>query len=359
MIGGSSPAATTTHGVLPPYLECWSLEHGHDPRTPKNLTRSGLPLRNVNGGRHYSPSVDGPTENLDRRDETIDGLDVAMLESGPEDGPLVICLHGFPDSAWTFRHLLPALAGAGFHAVAPFLRGYAPTGLAPDGAYQSGAIASDACALEERLRGDGPSYLVGHDWGALAAYGAAGWHAEQFAKIVTMAVPPVPAAASTFFSYEQIKRSFYVFFFQTALAEMVVAADDYEFLDKLWADWSPGYDAAWDLAKVKESIGSAERIAAAIAYYRSMLDDSGHRPEYSEPQQAGLGVPAVPTLYLHGADDGCMIVKSMDEVESVLPEGSEAVLVEGAGHFLHVERPGEVHAHVLRFLGQSQASSVE
>src|SRR3954451_482469 len=94
------------------------------------------------------------------------GLTVGYLEDGPPDGPLALCLHGFPDSAWSWRYLLPALAGAGFHAVAPFLRGYAPTALAPDGRYQTGALVSDAIALHGALGGDERAVLIGHDWGA-------------------------------------------------------------------------------------------------------------------------------------------------------------------------------------------------
>src|SRR6476661_5020594 len=91
------------------------------------------------------------------------GLTFAYLEAGA--GPLALCLHGFPDSAWSWRHLLPALADAGFHAVAPFLRGYAPTDVAPDGRYQTGAIVADAIALHEALGGDDRAVLIGHDWG--------------------------------------------------------------------------------------------------------------------------------------------------------------------------------------------------
>src|SRR5688500_11388309 len=94
------------------------------------------------------------------------GLLFGYLEAGSHDGPLALCLHGFPDSAWTWRHLLPDLADAGYRAVAPFLRGYAPTDVADDGVYHLGAIVSDACALHEALGGDEQAVLIGHDWGA-------------------------------------------------------------------------------------------------------------------------------------------------------------------------------------------------
>jgi pimeloyl-ACP methyl ester carboxylesterase len=290
------------------------------------------------------------TPHIQQRSVTAGGVDFSLLESGPEDGRLVICLHGFPDSAWTWRHLLPALGASGYHAVAPFLRGYAPTGLAPDGSYQIGALAADACALEELLGSETPSILVGHDWGAFAAYGAACLRPERFAKVVGMAAPPVAAVASTFFSYEQVKRSFYVFFFQSSLAVAVVGADDCRFISRLWADWSPGYDASWDVARVKESIGNPERLTAAIGYYRAMFDPSTHLDIYERAQQAAQDIPTQPTLYFHGAEDGCMGVDVTSGLGSLLADGSETLVVTGAGHFLHLERPAEVHANLLRFI---------
>jgi pimeloyl-ACP methyl ester carboxylesterase len=291
-----------------------------------------------------------PTPQLKERSFVAGGIEFALLEAGPESGPLALCLHGFPDTAWTWRHLLPVLAEAGYHAVAPFLRGYAPSGLAPDGCYQTGALATDACALEEILRGESTSILIGHDWGSFAAYGAASLRPERFERVVAMATGPVPALASNFFSYDQLKRSFYVFVFQTPLAEMIVSADDYEFIDRLWADWSPGYDATWDIARVKESIGTPERLSAAIGYYRAMLGTSPHLEAYESAQMATAGVPPQPTLYMHGAEDGCIAVSSAAGVLDFLAEGSESIVVAGAGHFLHVERPDEVAANIMRFI---------
>src|SRR5262252_8591367 len=98
-------------------------------------------------------------------------LEFGILEAG--SGPLALCLHGFPDSAQTWRDLLPELADAGFRAVAPFMRGYAPTAVPADGRYQMGVLAADAIALHEALGADERAVIVGHDWGAGAAHGAA------------------------------------------------------------------------------------------------------------------------------------------------------------------------------------------
>src|SRR5579875_2156225 len=141
---------------------------------------------------------------MEQRTVTVGDLQFGYLVEGPGDGPLALCLHGFPDTARTFRHLLPRLAAAGFRAVAPWLRGYAPTALAPDGAYQTGALAFDACALHEALGGDADAVVIGHDWGAFAAYGASAYQPERWRRVVAMAVPPPASLATAFFSYDQV-----------------------------------------------------------------------------------------------------------------------------------------------------------
>lgn len=281
---------------------------------------------------------------------TVNGIEFSYLESGSPSGPLALCLHGFPDSAHTWRHLMPALAEMGYHAVAPWMRGYTPTEIPEDGIYQVGALAVDASGLHEALGGDGRAVLVGHDWGAYASYGAASLHPERWRHVVTMAVPPLAASAAAFFTYAQMKRSFYIFLFQTPIAEMAVSADGLEFLDHLWADWSPGYDAAWDVAEVKASIANPANLAAAIGYYRAVFDPTRHSPAYDEAQVASASSPPQPTMYLHGADDGCIAVDAIGDVRSVLSEGSEEVIVERAGHFLHLEQPELVRTHVMGFL---------
>lgn len=293
--------------------------------------------------RHYSA-------RMRQRRVTANGTWFSCLEDGPTDGPLVLCLHGFPDTAHTWRHLVPALADAGLHAVAPWMRGYAPTDVPADGRYQTGALAVDAVALHDAFGGDSRAVLVGHDWGAAAATGAAALEPQRWRRLVTMALPPLGAVATSFFTYDQLKRSFYVFLFQTALAETAVSLDDYAFIDNLWADWSPGYDPAWDVARVKESIGDPTRLAAALGYYRAMFDPSLHDPAYADAQAAVGSVPPQPTLYLHGADDGCMGIEGVGDVLPFLSPGSEQVTVADAGHFLHLQQPDVVAGHILRFL---------
>src|SRR5580693_2537119 len=115
---------------------------------------------------------------------TANGVQFSYFESGPADGPLALCLHGFPDSAHTWRFLLPELAAAGYHAVAPFMRGYAPSDISPDGHYQLGAIVRDVNALHEALGASSNAVIIGHDWGAMATYGAVAHQPDRWRKAV-------------------------------------------------------------------------------------------------------------------------------------------------------------------------------
>ncbi|HXZ63045.1 MAG TPA: alpha/beta hydrolase [Acidimicrobiales bacterium] len=287
---------------------------------------------------------------MDQLTVTANGLAFACLADGPEDGPLALCLHGFPDTAHTWRHLLPELARAGFRGVAPFLRGYAPSELPSDGRYQTGALVSDANALHEALGGDGDAVLIGHDWGALAAYGAVAHQPARWRRAVTAAVPPTASVGMSLFGYEQLRCSWYMFFFLSPVAEMALSLDDNSFIDHLWADWSPGYDATWDVARVKESIGAPERMLAAISYYRATWDPSLQVPELADEQAATLLPTPKPTLYLHGRDDGCMLVSTVGTPLDFMAEGSEVELLAEAGHFLHLERPDAVNRRIVEFL---------
>jgi pimeloyl-ACP methyl ester carboxylesterase len=278
------------------------------------------------------------------------GLQFGVLEAG--SGPLALCLHGFPDAAYTWRHLLPALAGAGFHAVAPFMRGYAPTAIPADGAYHLGALVADAVALHEVLGGDGDAVLIGHDWGAEAAYGAAAFAPDRWRRLVTLAVPPAALDEVLYNDYEQLKRFFYLFMFRdpAGYAETAVGRDDLAFLDKLWRDWSPGFQPGEHLARVKDCLRQPANLAAALGYYRA----AGGAPEtgarYAAEQEAVGRQAPQPTLYLHGARDGCIGVDLVRGAERLLATSSRMIVIDDAGHFLHLEEPGQVNDHILSWV---------
>ena len=279
------------------------------------------------------------------------GLRFAALEAGEPESPLVLCLHGFPDSAWTWRHLLSSLGAHGFHAVAPFLRGYAPTEL-PPGGFGIADLADDVLALEETLRGTERSAVVGHDWGAAAVYAALHRDAERWSCAVAASVPPAGGYSIDAISLTQLRRSWYSFLFQLpdpAVPEQLASQDDLALVDSLWADWSPGYDAAEDIRHAKEALRPPGHLRAAITYYREAPTSAPSPAEVAAAQES-LRRLEVPLLYLHGAHDGCIGLDSVELVRPYFPPGTQVVILENAGHFVQLEQPEEFNRLVLEFI---------
>lgn len=292
---------------------------------------------------------DNPSIEFESATVHAGGFEFGFLAAG--SGPLALCLHGYPDSAWTWRHLLPALADAGYHAVAPFSRGYAPTDLAPDGRYQAGVLGVDANALHEALGGDEHAVVIGHDWGAMGAYSAAILEPERWRRVVAAAVPPGPVTATGFMSYDQLKLSWYMFFQLTPMADLVVAMNDFEFITRLWQDWSPGYDCSDDVTRFAACMEGPGRMEAALGYYRQTLQPELQDPALADAQNAAFALPPQPLLYLHGTTDGCMSpALAATTGDHLMVPGSRAVMVDGAGHFLQLERPEEFNRLVVEFL---------
>jgi pimeloyl-ACP methyl ester carboxylesterase len=287
---------------------------------------------------------------LSRGSATINGVDLHYLSAGTT-GPLALCMHGFPDSAFTWHRLLRALAAAGFRAVAPFQRGYAPSAVPADGRYQTGMLAMDAIGWHDALGGDSDAVLVGHDWGAPTVYGAASLAPDRWSKVVGMSVPPGPALATALLgNLSQLKRSWYMFFFQHGLADMLVANNNLAFIDLLWNDWSPGFDAQPYVAAAKECLSGPAHLSAALGYYRASLGDGLKDPELDHAQAAAQEVPPQPLLYLHGATDGCIGAEVAELAATMVPGNVTVEILDGCGHFLQLEQPDAVNARIVEFL---------
>jgi pimeloyl-ACP methyl ester carboxylesterase len=181
--------------------------------------------------------------------------------------------------------------------------------------------------------------LIGHDWGAIAAYGAANFAPERWRRLVTGAVPPLGALGTNPLRYEQLKRSFYMYVFQTPIAEQAVGMHDMAFIDGLWRDWSPGYDGSQDIAAVKAALRDPANLAAAIGYYRAMLGATPPDPAYAAQAVAAMGIAPQPTLFLHGDRDG--------SATAFLSPGSKVETVADTGHFFHVEKPAAVNRLII------------
>lgn len=286
--------------------------------------------------------------------ETGYGL-AGILTWGPTDGPLALLLHGFPDTAWTWRLVAPRLAERGWRVVAPFSRGYAPSDLAPDGCYQLGALVRDVMDLHRALDGDSKAVLVGHDWGAFTAYGAGALDDSPFARVVAMSVPPNATSRRAFarrgaamLILRQLRASWYILFNQLpVLPERLFT----RLIHRLWADWSPGFDSLSEVAYTLQALPTPERRSAAIDYYRAMVRPRRRSKAFAKEQQSCTQVPAAPTLYLYGDRDGALLPEVGADAVADLSPGSRAAPIPGAGHFPQLERPDLVATEILDFIG--------
>ncbi|MDQ6605060.1 MAG: alpha/beta hydrolase [Actinomycetota bacterium] len=269
-----------------------------------------------------------------------------------------MCLHGYPDTAWTWRFLGPYLAGRGQRVVAPFMRGYAPTDLAPDGGYQVGALARDAIEAHAALGGDARALLIGHDWGAIAAYCAASHSPHRFRRVVTMAVPPPATVFAPLMSPRglagdlptalgQLRLSWYMLFQQLpVISERRLG----QLIPKLWADWSPGFDARQDLDHVFAALDSPRRRTAALRYYRALAQPWYRLAKYAPEQAHWMRIPEQPVLLLQGQKDGCIQPVFAERARDALTPSSAVEVVPDAGHFLQLERPDLINQLIGRFI---------
>jgi pimeloyl-ACP methyl ester carboxylesterase len=269
--------------------------------------------------------------------ETVraNGLNFAYVEEG--SGPLVLLLHGFPDTAHTWDRTRAALAAGGFRAVSPFTRGYAPTEVPADGDYRVDTLANDAGALIEAL-GETTAIVIGHDWGASAAFGAAILFPERVRFLVTLAIPhPASLRPSPVLLW---KARHFVTLRRAGAAERV-RANDFAYIDELVQRWSPAWNVPpGETVQVKKAFSAPGSLEAAIGYYRAV----------------GLTLPRsqrgrirMPSVAFAGATDFAVRPAAFESARRFYLDRYEVVTLAG-GHFLHREHPDRFNDELLRRL---------
>lgn len=277
---------------------------------------------------------------------TASGMRFSALATGV--GPVVLCVHGFPDHARSFIPLLGHLATVGFHTIAPTLRGYEPSSQPDNRRYDLFALAADVRDWIDHLGVERVHY-VGHDWGAVIGYAVAMMYPQRLSSLCTIAVPLLdgPAALSTLPS--QVLKSWYMAFFQLpTLSEALFRANDFALLEHLWRRWSPGWQPTDDsLRQIKTTFRAPGVTTAALSYYRALFN-----PRSTVIRQLQRRSIPVRTLAITGERDGCIDTRLFDRALPTHRFSSEIRVerITDAGHFAHLEQPEAVNTLLEEWL---------
>lgn len=265
------------------------------------------------------------------------GLTHAVFDDG--DGPLILLQHGFPDTPHTWDEVTPALVEAGYRVVRPFGRGISPSQRPEGDAYTAEDIAADLVALIDAL-GEDQAIVLGHDWGASAAWGAAHMAPERIHKLVIAAIPH-PASIKITPALAWGVRHFATHRLPGAVQRF--ARDDFAQIRTLYERWSPGFE--WpetEFEATKNAYADPGCLNAALGYYRCL----GRWPF--------PGSVTVPTLIIGGLTDGVARTEDFERSRDRVSAPCDVVMLPG-GHFLHREHPRPFIEALLGFLSPAKA----
>jgi pimeloyl-ACP methyl ester carboxylesterase len=262
------------------------------------------------------------------------GLTHFVVDEG--DGPAVVLLHGFPDSADEWRLQIPVLVEAGFRVIAPDLRGFGQTDkpIGVDNYVIFNAVADVGGIMNEL--GVERTSVVGHDFGAGVAWMFATAEPARVEKLVVVSVGH--PGAFTRATFKQMQLSWYSFLFQNeGLAEDLLAKDGWS-LFREWLASSP------DIDRSLEAMADRASLTAGLSWYRANMT----------PQIWGVDIPfpeiAVPTMGIWGSTDFALSEEQMTDSVQYLTGPWRYERIEGAGHWIGLERPDEMNALLLDFL---------
>ncbi|MGW7539036.1 alpha/beta fold hydrolase [Amycolatopsis sp. NPDC054798] len=296
-----------------------------------------------------SVRVDGPWTH---RDVSANGIRLHVAECG--EGPLVLLLHGFAGFWWTWRHQLPALADAGFRAVAVDLRGYGDSDKPPRG-YDAWTLAGDVGGLIKAL-GARRAHLVGHAWGGMLAWTVAALHPRLVSSVTAIgAAHPLAFKAAVKRARGQIRAVGHLFRFQVPMApEKWLVRDNAAAVEELFAKWSgETWRSSPDFTETIPPFRQAMLVPgvahSALEYYRWAFRAQfrGEGKRFTDAVNARV---IAPVLQLHGADDTCILPETaLSSVHWAGPH-SEPRIWPGIGHFPHLEDPDRVTKSVVDFI---------
>ncbi|WP_197378962.1 alpha/beta fold hydrolase [Mycolicibacterium mengxianglii] len=286
------------------------------------------------------------------RSAAVNGVQLQLVEAGRAGDPLVILAHGFPDLAYTWRHQIDVLAAAGFHVLAPDQRGYGGSSR-PESVtdYDIHALTGDLVALIDQA-GCERAVVIGHDWGAMVAWHTALLHPERVAAVAGLSVPPTPRPRSrpTQRWREKFGEDFYMLRFQEpGPADHALAADVAATMRGLLAGDPTAALPDWiSEAELDVYISEFSRtgFTGGLNWYRNYDRNWETTPEL---ETARITAPA---LFVGGTADPILGFMRPERATEVATGPYREVLIEGAGHWVHQERPEEVNRVLLDFLAE-------
>jgi pimeloyl-ACP methyl ester carboxylesterase len=286
------------------------------------------------------------------RSISANGIVLHVAEAG--EGPLVLLLHGFPQFWWTWRAQLTALSAAGFHVVAPDLRGYGASDKPPRG-YDLPTLSADVAALVRAL-GEQDAVVVGHDWGGLLGWTTAALHPRSVRRLVVLSMAHPRRLRAGMTDPRQRRASAYAVRFQVPrLPErMLTRADDDPVADLMqrWAgpEWSRTADFAEAVDRYRAAFRIPQAAYGAMEYHRwaarSQLRPDGLR--YARRMAAPI---TAATLQLHGALDTCVLPSTARGSGRYVAGPYEWRELAGVGHFPQEEAPDAVSAAIAEWAG--------
>jgi pimeloyl-ACP methyl ester carboxylesterase len=278
-------------------------------------------------------------------------LDIAYEDRGSGERGVIVCLHGWPDDVRTWDRVAAPLAAAGYRVLCPYLRGYGSTRLR-EGVARSGQIAAlgqDAVDFLAALDLHAV-VLVGHDWGARAAYVAAVLCPERLRALVALSVGYGTNRPDQVLSFDQARQYWYQWYFALEQGREALARDRRDFTRRLWRLWSPSWPCSEEeFAATAAAFDNPDWLEITIHSYRHRWGLAAGDPRYDalERRLARAEPVLVPTIVLHGAEDGATLPETSAGKEAFFPRGYRREVLEGVGHFPQRERPEAVVAACL------------
>jgi epoxide hydrolase A/B len=285
------------------------------------------------------------------------GIELWLHEAGPEDGPVVVLLHGFPELGYSWRHQIPALAEAGYRVLTPDLRGFGRSDAPVEvEAYTSTELAGDVVGLLDHAGVDA-GVMIGHDWGADAAWKTAWLHPDRVRAVAGLSVPFVPRAPAPPMAIlrEHLGPDFYMVWFQEpGVAEAELARDVRRTLctTRVWGpEWATQDDDPprpdWlseEELRVYVDAFAATGFRGGLSYYRNI--------DRNWEQSAAVADRRIeqPALFLTGERDPVRMFMPAEAMTGWVTDLREQIVVPGAGHWVTQEAPGAVNDGLLRFL---------